>query len=103
MSTTSSSPVHKVAGRSDICSSLEHPTSEEDVSELEPMDDESNVYVDKSKKTVQKFMYQGGVSTVLSGGVMLGAAKKTTQVSGKLQASFDRQCAAPANGHWRRR
>ncbi|KJA20671.1 hypothetical protein HYPSUDRAFT_783965 [Hypholoma sublateritium FD-334 SS-4] len=32
------------------------------------------VVVDASKKEVTKYLYQGGVSTVLTGGVMLGAA-----------------------------
>ncbi|PPQ84976.1 hypothetical protein CVT25_010529 [Psilocybe cyanescens] len=42
------------------------------------------VFVDNKKKDVTKYLYQGGVSTVLTGGVMLGAAAaapaKTNQV-----------------------
>ncbi|KAF8344410.1 serine-rich protein [Amanita rubescens] len=74
----------------------------------EPEDaDESQVHIDKSKKTVQKYLYQGGISTVLTGGVMLGSAKKGTRderpASGKPLASpFGRQRGTTSNGNWRR-
>ena len=76
-----------------------------EVPELEDAD-ESDVQVDRSKKSVQKYMYQGGVSTVLTGGVMLGSAKKATRdegpASGKLHTSFGRQRGTATNGNWRR-
>ncbi|KAF9003033.1 hypothetical protein BDQ17DRAFT_1409357 [Cyathus striatus] len=34
---------------------------------------QEKVYIDKSRKHVQAYLYQGGKSTVLTGGVMLGA------------------------------
>ena len=79
----------------------------------EPEDaDESQVHIDKSKKTVQKYLYQGGISTVLTGGVMLGSAKKGTRderpASGRPQASpltspLGRQRGTTSNGsNWRR-
>lgn len=38
---------------------------------------EERVFVDSTKKEVTKYLYQGGVSSVLTGGVMLGKAKPT--------------------------
>ena len=77
----------------------------DDVPELEDAD-ESDVQVDRSKKSVQKYMYRGGVSTVLTGGVMLGSAKKATRderpASGNPHTSFGRQRGAATNGNWRR-
>ena len=37
----------------------------------------SRVFVDNDKKDVTKYLYQGGVSTVLTGGVMLGGSSAT--------------------------
>ncbi|PPQ86613.1 hypothetical protein CVT25_006797 [Psilocybe cyanescens] len=39
---------------------------------------EPKVFIDNTKKEVTKYLYQGGVSTVLTGGVMLGGASAAT-------------------------
>ncbi|KAF8633782.1 hypothetical protein AX15_001255 [Amanita polypyramis BW_CC] len=79
-----------------------------DVPELDRAD-ESEVHVDKSNRNVQKYLYRGGVSTVLTGGVMLGAAKKTPlaphnerAVFGKPHSSFGSQRGTVSYGNWRR-
>ncbi|KAM6499135.1 hypothetical protein JOM56_004643 [Amanita muscaria] len=71
--------------------------------------DDTSVYVDKSKISVQKYLYQGGVSTILSGGVMLGATSKAVRpthnerpVFGKPQAPIGTRRGVAVNSDWRR-
>ncbi|KDR76017.1 hypothetical protein GALMADRAFT_458564 [Galerina marginata CBS 339.88] len=72
-----------------------------------------SVFTDNTKKDVTKYLYQGGVSTVLTGGVMLGggppAAKAKADTVPKYRApiggkrlSSPTQNAASANSSWRR-
>ncbi|KAF8152580.1 hypothetical protein B0H34DRAFT_121825 [Crassisporium funariophilum] len=67
------------------------------------------VFIDNAKKDITKYLYQGGVSTVLTGGVMLGgpAAPKAPQVPkyrapvGGKKTNTNIKNAASANS-WRR-
>ncbi|KAF8638479.1 hypothetical protein AX17_002168 [Amanita inopinata Kibby_2008] len=97
---------------------INNTTDDRAIPELDDDDNntETRVYVDNTKKTVQKFLYQGGVSTVLTGGVMLGGGPKKPAAArcggegrpfaGKLSQStcFGRQqpCQPVSNGRWRR-
>lgn len=68
-------------------------------------DTEVKVVVDTSKKEVSKYMYEGGVSTVLTGGVMLGSAKPKNTPSSSSTASLTRppvkmMTAKPQHTRW---
>jgi hypothetical protein len=72
------------------------------------------VYVDNTKKEVTKYSYEGGVSTVLTGGVMLGGkvapAKEVKPVvagpvwtsARRVQAPASNKMTANKNNNWRR-
>lgn len=50
----------------------------------------TRVFVDNDKKDVTKYLYQGGVSTVLTGGVMLGgSAAAKTKPTNKISPSVN--------------
>lgn len=85
----------------------------EQVSLFEPRkQSEPKVFIDNQKKDVTKYLYQGGVSTVLTGGVMLGgpsaatcakpvqAAKYRAPIGGKKFSGFKN--AASSADSWRR-
>jgi hypothetical protein len=55
---------------------------------------DASVWINQEKKEVTKYLYQGGVSTVLTGGVMLGSPSSTKKSSGG---------SAKASTSWRRR
>ncbi|KAF8735408.1 hypothetical protein AX14_002064 [Amanita brunnescens Koide BX004] len=103
LSSTSSPSIEKASIKPVVPSPSRSMRS--DVPELEDAD-ESHVQVDKSKKSVQKYLYRGGVSTTLTGGVMLGSGKKGTRderlAFGKPHTSFGRQRGTATNGNWRR-
>ncbi|KAK2467517.1 hypothetical protein APHAL10511_000372 [Amanita phalloides] len=104
LSSTSSTCIEKASIKPIVCRSSRSLRSD-DVPEPEDAD-ELHVHVDTSKKAVQKYLYQGGVSTVLTGGVMLGPAKKTTWVSGpgseKPPTAFGRQRGTGTSSQRRR-
>ncbi|KAH9478336.1 hypothetical protein JR316_0008790 [Psilocybe cubensis] len=70
---------------------------------------EVEVFVDKQKKEVTKYLYRGGQSTVLTGGVMLGgpsaavhatrgrAAKHRAPISGKKISGFNKATGSADN------
>ncbi|KIL57271.1 hypothetical protein M378DRAFT_28036 [Amanita muscaria Koide BX008] len=107
ISTAASDANRKAPVKSVVCLPFGLPTSEE-IPDPECSDDTS-VYVDKSKISVQKYLYQGGVSTILSGGVMLGATSKAVRpthserpVFGKPQAPIGTRRGVAVNSDWRR-
>ncbi|PFH48437.1 hypothetical protein AMATHDRAFT_149857 [Amanita thiersii Skay4041] len=65
-------------------------------------DEESPIYIDTSKQSMQKYLYQGGVSTVLTGGVMLGPQKRTQQIPPRMRKYQAFSSIANASGNWRR-
>ena len=64
----------------------------------------SRVFVDNEKKDVTKYLYQGGVSTVLTGGVMLGGSSATASnknLGAKPTTTTTNKISSSANS-WRR-
>ena len=65
------------------------------------------VIVNANKKDVTKYLYQGGVSTVLTGGVMLGATPSPKATLAHIappryRAPRYAQNTAVISGSWRR-
>ncbi|TEB24548.1 hypothetical protein FA13DRAFT_1305208 [Coprinellus micaceus] len=55
----------------------------------------SGIYVDRSKKDRTKYLYQGGVSSTLTGGVMLGRPSKPAQAAPNCGAPRQAFSVAP--------
>ncbi|KJA22556.1 hypothetical protein HYPSUDRAFT_40943 [Hypholoma sublateritium FD-334 SS-4] len=67
----------------------------------------TKVVVDANKKDITKYLYQGGVSTVLTGGVMLGAAPAARAAPApattpRYRAPHHTKNASATAGTWRR-
>ncbi|KJA15382.1 hypothetical protein HYPSUDRAFT_149207 [Hypholoma sublateritium FD-334 SS-4] len=69
-----SSPLSARAPRTPSPATSSRPSSRSSIFSAGAESLSALVVVDASKKEVTKYLYQGGVSTVLTGGVMLGAA-----------------------------
>ena len=59
----------------------------------------ARVFIDNDKKNVTKYLYQGGVSTVLTGGVMLGGSASAKNQATKSQSTNKNSSSASS---WRR-
>ncbi|KIM34868.1 hypothetical protein M413DRAFT_434939 [Hebeloma cylindrosporum] len=56
------------------------------------------VFIDNTKKDVTKYLYQGGISTVLTGGVMLGGGATNGAKAAKSKAAEVPKYRAPVGG-----
>ena len=62
----------------------------------------TRVFVDNEKKDVTKYLYQGGVSTVLTGGVMLGGSAASTTTTSTVAKTLGHKATNKITSSWRR-